>query len=131
MGMEGLGLLHGSHVAHGDAQAKNLAFDRLGPRAIDLEDADIIETERIGEGEAIKQTQHDIAAFIGSFNQVDNNKEKIVKALSRKNQGEELVRAYRKGVKMGRAALGGEYVPNFDVINRDYILDNLALVLKH
>lgn len=70
-GANGLGGLHGSRMTHGDAQVKNLGRDFAGWRAIDLEDADILDVEQVDDPIAIERTRRDLSAFIESIFRVD------------------------------------------------------------
>lgn len=126
LGLQGLGMFHGARMTHGDAQVKNLAADRLGPRAIDLETAEILDSETIDDPSSFQQTRNDISSFIESMGRVDENREKIIEALSSDKIADRLVRAYKSGVMEGRAALAGEYVPDFGRKNEDAIRDELA-----
>ncbi len=130
LGMQALGLMHGVRMTHGDAQVKNLAADRYGPRAIDLETADILDEEHIDHPTAMNQTRRDISAFIGSMAQVEENRQRIIEALAPDLVSERIVQAYVHGVKQGRAALEGEYVPDFGRYNSDAIRSNLERLTK-
>lgn len=126
LGATGLGLIHGVRMTHGDAQIKNLAADRLGPRAIDLESANILDADSVGDQLSIDQTQKDISSFISSLGMVEENRDKVVTALSPNYIGQRIARAYGQGVKQGRAMLNGEYVPDFYRLNRDLLHDELS-----
>lgn len=126
LGMLGLGLMHGVRMIHGDAQVKNLAADRVGPRAIDLETADILDADQIDDPLAIARTRRDITAFISSMGQVEENRQRIIEALSSEHTVERMAQAYTEGIRQGRAALDGEYVPDFGRRNSDTIHDQVA-----
>jgi len=130
LGMNGLGMFHGSRMTHGDAQAKNLAADRMGPRAIDLETARILDTDSIDDQTTFDQTRKDISSFIQSMGMVEANRQKVVEALNQEETKQRIVLAYEEGVRSGRAALRGEYVPDFGKYNHDSIRDDLNYLTK-
>jgi len=125
LGAESLGLMHGVRMTHGDAQVKNLAADRRGVRLIDLESADILNEEAIDHPVVIAQTRKDLSAFISSMGQVEENRQKVIEALSSDAATQRIVDSYVYGVKRGRAALDGEYVPDFGKINEYAIREEL------
>lgn len=123
LGMQALGMLHGSRVIHHDAQVKNMASDRKSVRFIDLEDAEIIHEDQIDESLSFEKTRRDLDVFIGSLTQVDDNKEYIVPTMRDAQQEHEFVKAYSRGVRKGRATQTGLFIPNFGKENADYIHD--------
>lgn len=127
---ESLGLMHGARMTHGDAQIKNLAADRQGPRAIDLESAEILDAERFDDPTSIAQTRRDLTVFIDSMGRVEENRQKIIEALSPEKVADRIVKSYMRGVKVGRASLGGEYVPNFEAQNEDVIRSELQSLVS-
>lgn len=129
LAMESLGMFHGVRMTHGDAQAKNLAADRYGPRAIDLETAQILDEETIDDPSTYDQTRKDISSFIYSVGQVEENREAVIRALSPDTVAAKLVRSYQGGVRKGRAALDGAYVPDFGRYNEDFIRSELDKVI--
>ena len=130
LGARGLGLMHGVRMTHGDAQIKNLAADRLGPRAIDLETANILDAESIDDPTALGQTRRDLSVFIDSLGRVEDNMDYVTSALSSGGVVESIVSAYGAGVVEGRAALNGEYVPNFGMRNQDVIREELEKLTR-
>lgn len=103
LGAQGLGFLHGVGMTHGDAQVKNLAADRFGFRAVDLEGAEILDEETFNQSDFLTQTGRDIRAFIDSMKQVDENRERVSDALSSARMHERIAQSYVLGLKQGRA----------------------------
>lgn len=130
LGLQGLGMFHGARIIHGDAAVKNLAADRLGPRAIDLETAEILDADTVDDAEAYVKTRRDIDMFISSMVLVDENKQRVIDALKADEVADRLTEAYEMGVREGRATLDGEYVPDFARQNTPTILDSLSDILR-
>lgn len=130
LGMRGLGMMHGSRVIHGDAEAKNLAADREKIRFVDLEGAEILAPDILDDPLSIKRTREDLDAFISSVVMVEQNLELIVPALSEKGVRGKLVKQYDEGVKEGRRFQGGTYIPNLERLNDDFIRDAISDVLN-
>lgn len=130
LGAASLGLMHGVRMTHGDAQVKNVASDRFGPRAIDLESAEILSEETIDSPEALLQTRRDLTSFIESMGRVEENRERVIEALSGQGIVDEVVASYQKGVRRGHRALKGQYVPNFDQQNEEVIREELDRLIR-
>ena len=113
--------MHGVRMTHGDAQVKNVAADRFGPRMIDLETAKILDAETVDDESSMLQTRKDLSAFIESMGRVEENRQYIIDALSDHKIIDTIVQSYQSGVREGRAALNGEYVPDFGRQNEDII----------
>lgn len=109
---ESLGLMHGARMTHGDAQIKNLA------------------AERFDDPTSIAQTRRDLTVFIDSMGRVEENRQKIIEALSPEKVADRIVKSYMRGVRVGRASLGGEYVPNFEAQNEDVIRSELQSLVS-
>lgn len=129
LGARALGFLHGVGMTHGDAQVKNLAADRLGFRAVDLESAEILDEEKLNDKIALTQTGRDISAFISSMGMADWNMGRISDAFHSVKIRDKVAHAYLNGAEEGHATIGGTSVPDFGALNQDRIhneLDKLA-----
>ena len=130
LGMEGLGLYHGVRMTHGDAQAKNLAYDSLGPRAIDLESATIYSEEDSYSDDIWDRSRRDISAFIDSMVLVEENRQNVIRSLGSGRVLDAMIAKYRDGVMEGRSVMGGEYVPDFARDNADTIRDEYLKIIR-
>lgn len=122
LGAKGLGFLHGVGMTHGDAQVKNLAADRFGFRAVDLESAEILDEESLHDPSSLTRLGRDIRVFIDSMGQVDENRDRIHDALSAPRIRESIARSYVKGTREGRSLVGNTAaLPDFGTMNTDRI----------
>lgn len=129
--MYGLGLMHGSRLIHNDAEAKNLGFDRT-IRFIDLEDAEVVEPEQTDDEITLKKLLNDIAVFIDSTGQVDENREQVFAILSKPKSIELMFKKYSEGINLARIRQqeNGFYVPNYAELGKDAIISNLEETYK-
>lgn len=121
LGANGLGFLHGVGMTHGDAQVKNLAADRFGFRAVDLESAEIFDEESLHDPVALTRLGRDIRVFVDSMGQVEENADRVRSALSSVKIRESIARSYVNGMKHGRSLSGGRSLPDFGKVNTDRI----------
>lgn len=126
LGSQGLGFLHGVGMTHGDAQVKNLAADRFGFRAVDLESAHILGEEQLHDRTALTQTGRDISAFIDSMKLVDENRSRISDAFASDRIRNRVARAYIDGVRQGRSLVDTTVSSlDFGTLNSDRIRQEL------
>lgn len=130
LGAQGLGFLHGVGMTHGDAQVKNLAADRFGFRAVDLEGAEILNTEALHDVSALTETGRDIAVFIDSMRLVEENRDRIIAALSPAKVRERIAKSYIDGTRQGRALTDKNASPDFGLLNVDRIHSELDRLTK-
>ena len=130
MGILGLGMFHGARVIHGDAEAKNLAFDRSGPRAVDLEDAAIIPHADMDSDRLPAATRQELDAYISSTVQVDENRKMVADALSSPQMIKYAQQQYTNGVRLGRLSQSGHYVPPIELQNADHIAAKIEKLKK-
>lgn len=101
----GIGYMHGAGLVHGDAQVKNLAHDGKNVRFIDLEDVSLMPRTSAGKIENSPLSDalrtRDIATFIATSMQVDENRDEIMKVLGGEKSINELALYYRKGLRKG------------------------------
>lgn len=101
----GLGYMHGAGLIHGDAQVKNLAHDGKNVRFIDLEDVALMPKNASGMIEnspsADSLRLRDVATFIATSLQVDENRGEILKVLQSGNAAKEIATYYKKGLTKG------------------------------
>lgn len=101
----GIGYMHGAGLIHGDAQVKNLAHDGKNVRFIDLEDVILLPKTKAGKIEdspsATALRTQDIATFIATALQVDENRPEIMKVLHSDEAAKEIAIYYEKGLRKG------------------------------
>lgn len=119
--MYGLGLMHGARLVHGDAQAKNLGSDARHVRFIDLEDSLLIPADGVDSAVYTDKIIKDIATFIGSTGQVDENREQITEALYKPTVIDTLIKSYRQGIDKARSRQPGIHVPDYATTHEDAI----------
>lgn len=130
LGAAGLGFLHGVGMTHGDAQVKNMAADRFGFRAVDLESAEILEPDALHDSSILTQTGRDISVFIDSMRLVEDNRERVEDALKPAKMRDRIAAAYIRGSKQGQSYLKHPATADLSELNKDRVHSELDKLLK-
>lgn len=121
--MYSLGLLHGARLIHGDAQAKNLAWDSRQPRFVDLESSALIPADAVDDSIYINKVMKDVQIFIQSTMQVDDNREQISEVLASPSVVNKVMKSYKRGINEARRQQPEIAVPDYAAINEDQTRD--------
>jgi tRNA A-37 threonylcarbamoyl transferase component Bud32 len=128
--MYSLGLMHGVRLVHGDAQAKNLAWDNRQPRFVDLEGAALIPKDEVQEAIHIDKIMKDVQVFIESTMQVEENQDQIAEVLRNPSVVNRLMKSYKKGIDEAHRQQPTSSTPNYAAINEERTRDFIARTVK-
>lgn len=128
--MYGLGLMHGARIIHGDAQAKNLAWDTRQPRFVDLESAIHVPVDAVGEAVYADKILRDVSTFIYSTMQVDENQDKIADVLSKPTVADKMIKSYKRGIDEARRQQPELTIPDYAAMHEDQTRDILQRTMR-
>jgi hypothetical protein len=128
--MYGLGLMHGIHLIHGDAQAKNLGWDNRHTRLIDLEGSILIPSEGTDQPEFTDKILKDVTTFIYSTMQVEENEDQIAHALRKPSVIQAMMDSYSAGIKKAKRQQEGVHVPDYAALHEEQIRHSINKTFK-